>query len=71
MGRGRGTVPRGVGAVVEAVLGELGESEIGDGVMERSRGECERVVERKSVGGRVWFGQRWSGNRLRGLSAPL
>jgi hypothetical protein len=60
MGRGRGTVPRGVEAAVEAVLGELGESEVGDGFVESSRGESERVVGKKSVSSRVWFGQRWS-----------
>jgi hypothetical protein len=53
MGRGRGTVPRGMGAVVEAVLEELGEGEIGDGFVESSRGESEGVVGSKCV-------QRWS-----------
>ena len=36
MGRGRGFVPRGMGAIVEAVVGVSGEGELAGGVVRSS-----------------------------------
>jgi hypothetical protein len=57
IGRGRGTVPRGMGAIVEAVLGEFGMKEL-IGTSSAGAREGGTVDERYAYDGRcvaVWL----------------
>lgn len=74
MGRGRGTVPRGMGAAVEAMVGVFGGRTMDGGLRDPGRGRevgVEVAIVVSEGMGLVWGGERKGLKRARRVLAEL